>query len=74
MEAKGIFKTAVTTPFGLLEYPMMTFGLRNAGQTFQRYIFQALGELDFVFSYINDILVSSADLAEHKEHLRVIFQ
>lgn len=50
-------KTAVITPFGLFEFTAMTFGLRNAGQTFQRYIFSALGDLEFVFAYIdNNIL------------------
>ena len=67
-------KTAVITPFGLFEYPMINIGLHNAGQTFQRYIFQALGDLDFVFAYIDDVLVSSADLEKHKEHFRVVFQ
>ena len=42
---EDIPKTAVITPFGLFEYVVMTFGMRNASQTFQRYIFQAVGDL-----------------------------
>ena len=62
-------KTAVITPFGLYEFPVMTFGFRNASQTFQRYINSALGDLDFVFVYLNDILIASSSEEEHKRHL-----
>lgn len=52
----------------------MTFGLRNATQTFQRYIHRALRDLDFVFAYIDDILIASSSIEEHREHLRTVFR
>ncbi|KAG6448445.1 hypothetical protein O3G_MSEX005483 [Manduca sexta] len=66
-------KTAITTPFGLYEFPFMTFGLRNAGQTFQRFVDEMTRGLDFVFCYLDDFLVFSRDLKQHEEHLRIIF-
>lgn len=42
MEECDIVKTAIITPFGLFEFPRMSFGLRNASRTFQRYIDQIL--------------------------------
>lgn len=56
-----VHKTAVTTPFGLFEFPVMCFGLRNAAQTFQRVINNILRGLDFVFTYIGDVLIASRD-------------
>ncbi|GFW84194.1 retrovirus-related Pol polyprotein from transposon opus [Trichonephila clavipes] len=37
-------KTAITTPFGLYEFNTMSFGLRNAPSTFQRFITEVLSE------------------------------
>ena len=71
---EDIPKTAVITPFGLFEYKFMTFGLRNASQTFQRQIFRALGDLEFVFAFIDDILIASTSLEEHEAHLRIVLQ
>ena len=71
---EDIPKTAIITPFGLFEFMYMTFGLRNASQTFQRYINSALGDLDFVYLYIDDILVASSSLEEHYSHLRTVFE
>ena len=71
---EDIPKTAVITPFGLFEYKSMTFGLRNAGQTFQRYIYRALGDLDFTFAYIDDILIRSSSEEEHEDHIRTVLQ
>ncbi|BHF70830.1 hypothetical protein SprV_0401388300 [Sparganum proliferum] len=66
-------KTAVTTPFGLFEFICMPFGLRNAAQTFQRFIDRVLRGLPFVYAYIDDLLVSSRNAEEQKEHLALVF-
>lgn len=67
-------KTAITTPFGLFEFNFMTFGLRNAAQTWQRFIDNVLRDLPFCFGYLDDILVFSRNENEHQEHLRTVFQ
>jgi RNase H-like domain found in reverse transcriptase/Reverse transcriptase (RNA-dependent DNA polymerase)/Integrase zinc binding domain len=68
-----IEKTAVITPFGLYEYVRMPFGLRNAGQTFQRLMDQVLRGLDYCFVYLDDVLVASSTMEEHLEQLEVVF-
>nr|VZI44160.1 unnamed protein product [Spirometra erinaceieuropaei] len=64
---ENIPKTAVTTPFGLFEFVRMPFGLRNAAQTFQRFIEHVLRGLPFVYAYIDD-----RNEEEHKEHLALV--
>lgn len=71
---EDIPKTAITTPFGLFEFPFMTFGLCNAAQTFQRLIHEVCRGLDFVFAYIDDLCVASSTPEEHIEHLQIIFE
>jgi hypothetical protein len=66
--------TAITTPFGLFEFPFMSFGLRNAAKTFQRFMDNVLGGLDFCFAYLDDILVFSRSTEEHEQHLRILFE
>lgn len=71
---EDICKTAITTPFGLFEFPYMSFGLRNAAQTFQRFMDEVLRGLDFCFAYIDDVLIASSSEEEHQEHLTIIFK
>jgi hypothetical protein len=52
----------------------MSFGLRNAAQTFQRFMDDILRELDFCFAYVDDILVFSRSPEEHEQHLRILFR
>jgi cleavage and polyadenylation specificity factor subunit 1 len=71
---EDIEKTAIITPFGLWEFLRTPFGLRNAGQTFQRLMDQVLQDLPFVFVYLDDILVASASPEDHLIHLRSVFE
>lgn len=72
MAEEDIQKTAVTTPFGLSEFPSMTFGLCNAAQTFQRFVNTIIQGLDICFAYLDDILIASKNEKEHLEHLRLL--
>ena len=65
VEPSDVHKTAVTTPFGLYNFTRTPIGLRNSGQTFQRFIDHVTRGLDFVFVYLDDLLVTSPD---HKTH------
>ncbi|CAA9997552.1 unnamed protein product [Nesidiocoris tenuis] len=69
-----VHKTAVTTPFGLFEFVRLPFGLKNAAQSFQRFLHSILRNLTFVYSYIDDILVASSSEEEHKDHLDQLFE
>jgi hypothetical protein len=71
---EDIPKTAKTTPFVFFEFPFMTFGLRNAAQTFQRFIDKVLRGFNFCYVYIDDILIASSSHEEHLNHLRTLFQ
>ena len=58
----------------MFEFLRMPFGLRNAAQTFQRFIDQVLHGLDFVYTYIDDLLIASYNEDDHESHLRTLFE
>ena len=69
-------KTAFSTRYGLYEYLVMSFGLTNAPAYFM-YLMNSvfMPELDkCVVVFIDDILVYSANEADHAEHLHIVLQ
>ena len=78
MAEEDILKTAFRCPghVGLFEWIVMTFGLKNAGATYQRamnFIFhEFIGKL--VEIYIDDVVVKSGDFTKHLADLRKVLE
>lgn len=73
VEPADIPKTATVTPFCLFEYVKMPFGLQNAAQIFQHTTNGVTRGLNFVFAYLDDLLVASSSQTQREEHLRALF-
>jgi len=71
---EDIPKTAIITPFSMYEFINMSFGLRNAAQTFQHFNDGVLEGLEFCYTYIDDILVLSLSPEEHYDHLKILLR
>jgi hypothetical protein len=70
------WKTAFRTRYGLYESLVMPFGLTNAPADFQRFINDVLHPFLDVFctAYLDDILVYSETLEDHRAHVRQVLE
>jgi hypothetical protein len=76
MDPADIEKTAFTTFWGLYEFLVMPFGLLSATATFQRTM-QQLFEKEigqFVFAYVDDLIIFSESVEQHLFHLLAVFK
>jgi hypothetical protein len=74
MHPADILKTAIITTFGLFEFLRLTFGLRNAGSTFQRLMDRVLAGLAFAFVYLDDIIIASPSMEQHQQDVEEVFR
>jgi hypothetical protein len=67
---------AFRTPKGIYCYKVMSFGLKNAGATYQRAMIVVLDGLlyEIVECYIDDIIVKSKQETDHLKHLTMVFE
>ena len=66
-------KTAVITPHGIYEFLQTPFGLKNAAQAFQHLMNSVCQGLNFMFMYLDDMLVVNRTDEEHWSHLAALF-
>ena len=75
--AKGNkWKTVFCTYYGSFKWLMMPFGLSNAPSAFQHFINNIFSDLldVFVVIYLDDILIYSNNMNNHKKHMKEVLR
>lgn len=75
MAPDSVKYTSFVVPQGQYEYLKMPFGLKNAPAVFQRFVSEILHDLiaaEKIRVYIDDIIIATADLAEHANLLTTV--
>ena len=75
MALKNAEKTAFKTPIGNFYYTVMPFGLKNAGEAYQRTITAIFHDMihQELEDYVDDIVVKSKKREEHVQVLKKVF-
>ena len=76
MAPKDMTKTTFTIECGIHYYTVMSFGLKNAGETYQRMATTLLHDMmhNEVEVYVDDMIVKSKDRGSHTINLRKFFE
>src|SRR6266498_54957 len=69
-------KTAFLTRNGQYQFKVIPFGLNNALVTFQRLMNKVLRQYigKFIQVYLDDVIIYSNNLTEHKRHIRAVLE
>ena len=71
---KKVSNCSINTHRGLFKYNRLAFGVKVAPAIFQQFTDTMLGDLDYATVYLDDILVTSKTMAEHRNHIINVFE
>jgi len=71
---KDRYKTTFMVTGGKFQWTMIPFGLKNAPLEFQKRMEELFKDYSFIIVYIDDLLIFSKDISEHKKHLEKFYQ
>jgi hypothetical protein len=68
--------TTFRTRYSTYKYQVLLFGLTNGPATYQRYMNEMLFNYldDFCTAYLDNILIYSDNVLEHKHHIKLVLQ
>ena len=67
-------KTTIVLPFGAFMFQSLPMGIANSPATFQAVMNNVFEGLDFVLTYIDDLVIASTSPEEHEKHLRIVLE
>ena len=73
MEENSSKLLCINTQRGLYKFNRLAFGVKVAPAIFQQVIDAMLGDLDFVTAYLDDILITTKSVTEHRNHMMCVF-
>ena len=63
----------VNTHRGLYKFELLPFGVKNTPAIFQQVMDIMLRGFDFAVIYLDDVLINSKSVVEHKDHVHKVF-
>ena len=66
--------SAMVTPYGLNQYKVMPFGMKDSPATFQRHVNTVIAVLDQMDDYVDDVILHHLGWKEHFLEMRDFFQ
>ena len=63
----------INTAKGLFQFNRLPFGAKPAPGIFQRIMDTLLSKFDFAIAYLDDIIIASKSMEEHRNHLHLVF-